>query len=330
MPSVQSKLVRVGGSAGAGLAAAAFLARVSGYDRVILEGLGLKRSCHRQKDDGFDTLPGLREVCVAGKRGRTPAMNREFFRQLLRLLSPVFTSPFCKQSILLMLHTLTLIARTFLSIYIADLDGAIVKTIVEREPTRFLKMILKWLAVALPATFINSAIRFLEKSLALSVRTKMVQHAYKEYFANQTYYRVSNLDGRLGNADQCLTEDLKSFADSVSHVYSNVSKPLLDISLMSYTLYRLASSANTTIGKSSSIGVSVFFLTGGILRLAAPSFGRLVAEEARRNGYLRFVNSRLIANAEEVAFYGGHAVSINEPELKCVPPEIWFARNRNI
>lgn len=240
-----------------------------------------------------------------------PAFNKEFLQQLEKLIKVMIPSVWSIEAGLLMLHTLSLIMRTFLSVYVAKLEGCVVKFIVRKDIHMFTVQLTKWLLIALPATFLNSLIRFLESQLALAFRTRLVRYAYSLYFKNQTYYRVSNLDARLENADHCLTEDITSFAQSIAHLYSHITKPLLDLIIINFTLFKMASNMGSYGMSGQIFAAAVVTVTAHILRKVTPKFGKLVSEEAKRKGYLRFVHSRLITNAEEIAFYDGHKVELS-------------------
>ena len=179
----------------------------------------------------------------------------------------------CREAGLLGGHTVVLVARTFLSVYVARLEGRMVKHIVRKDVTTFVRLLAVWFGVAVPATFINSLIRchktsdnlaasldlccrYLEAKVALAFRGRLTREAYRRYMRGQTYYRcsqvqgtgcpvtahlyrVSNLDSRLDNPDHCLTEDIASFTSACAHLYSHVSKPILDATTISFSLIRV-------------------------------------------------------------------------------------------
>jgi ATP-binding cassette subfamily D (ALD) long-chain fatty acid import protein len=113
---------------------------------------------------------------------------------------------------------------------------------------------------------------------------------------SRNYYKILNLDTRIDSADQFITTDIARFCDSLAALYSNVSKPTLDLMLFNFQLSR-------SIGKWGSIGLFLnYFATAWILRKVTPAFGKLAAIEAKLEGDFRGAHSRLITNAEEVAY----------------------------
>ncbi|CAK1595610.1 unnamed protein product [Parnassius mnemosyne] len=241
-----------------------------------------------------------------------PGLNLEFLRQLISLAKIMVPSIRSQEVALLTAHTLCLFSRTFLSIYVASLEGSIVKHIVQKDLRRFTSLLVQWFGIAIPATFINSMIRYLESRLALAFRTRLVNHAYELYFKNQTYYRVANLDARIENADHRLTEDVSVFTQSVAHLYSSLTKPCFDLLLIVLTLASYSNKMKGNIFLGPGIATVVVCLTGQLLRLLSPRFGALAGEEARMRANLRHAHSRLITHAEEVAFYGGHQVELGQ------------------
>ena len=89
------------------------------------------------------------------------------------------------------------------------------------EQDEFWKRIAQWMLLGVPACMTNSMIKYMEIKIACLFRERLTKEAVKQYMSGNTFYSVSNLDGRLGNADQCLTEDIAKFSQHLSHLYAD-------------------------------------------------------------------------------------------------------------
>ncbi|KAF4126328.1 ATP-binding cassette, subfamily D (ALD), peroxisomal long-chain fatty acid import protein [Geosmithia morbida] len=213
-------------------------------------------------------------------------LNRDFFRSLIRLMSIVVPGWKSKEARLLVSHSFFLILRTLISVRVAEMDGAIVKALVRGK----------------------------------GKESRLTQHIHDKYLDNLTFYGLSALDDRIKNPDQLIAVDVSKFSNSMAELYSNLAKPLLDMSRddeggeranrftpTCQTIYTY--SLSKSVGGEGVVFMSLLVqLSANVMRALTPPFGRFVADEARLEGEFRFQHSRLIDHSEEVALYAGHDV----------------------
>ncbi|PSK53822.1 ATP-binding cassette sub-family D member 2 [Elsinoe australis] len=230
-----------------------------------------------------------------------PGLNLAFLHQFMSLLVIMIPRWGSKETGLLFSHGVFLLLRTYLSLVVARLDGELVRDLVAGQGRKFLWGIAKWCTIGSLASYTNSMIKFLQSKISIAFRTRLTRYIHDLYLnENLNFYKLSNLDGGVGQgADQFITQDLTLFCDSAASLYSSLGKPMLDLVVFTFQLYH-------SLGPLALTGLwSNYFLTATLLRRLSPPFGKLKAVEGKREGDFRALHARLIANAEEVAFYGG-------------------------
>ncbi|KAI8336528.1 ABC transporter transmembrane region 2-domain-containing protein [Chlamydoabsidia padenii] len=238
------------------------------------------------------------------KYGKTSShkvgVNSRFVEQMKRLLPICIPGLVSKECGLLVVLATVLIVRTWLDIWFSGFNGSVVKAIVSRNRKSFIaKIIFEFGLMMWPMSIVNNSLKLTISALSLCFRERLTKHAHNQYLSGITFYKVSHLDNRLHNADQLLTQDIDKFSDNLSHLYSDIAKPVVDIFLFAYKL-------GEAIGNEAPFHMIAYFIMSGVLlRAFSPPFGRYTAIEQKLEGDFRFTHSRIIAHSEEVALYGG-------------------------
>ena len=152
-----------------------------------------------------------------------------FLKKLVIILKRCCTS---RSVFILTLHSLCLINRSLLTLYVAKIDGKIVRHMVSGNLPAFLRSVLLFLLIGLPSVFTNSMIRRLQSLLTINLRSNFVKYIHQKYLHNNTFYKVLNLDSRITNCDQLITNDVQKFCSGLSNLYSNLGKPSLDFIIL--------------------------------------------------------------------------------------------------
>lgn len=146
---------------------AVYLALFLALAKRIHNAVGEQKAASRRQAEmrsrpgtsGLDNSSSSKEKSEGpGSKKQRVELNREFFKSLLRLLRIVIPGWRSKEFRLLLSHSVFLVLRTMLSIYVAELDGRLVSNLVRGKAKEFLSGLAWWMIVAIPATFTNSMV----------------------------------------------------------------------------------------------------------------------------------------------------------------------------
>jgi len=128
-------------------------------------------------------------------------VDMEFIRRVWQLIKIGVPSLKSKEFLYMLALTGLLILRTYMSIWLADVNGRIVKSIVSRKVMDFLKRILTLALFSIPSSTVNSLLEYVTKSIGMAVRDRMTTYFHKRYLDKMQYYKMTNLDDRISNPD---------------------------------------------------------------------------------------------------------------------------------
>lgn len=228
------------------------------------------------------------------------AVDKVFFLRILQILGILVPRVFCMETGYLILIASMLVARTYCDVWTIQNGTMIESAIIGRSRKDFKTFLYNFIRFMPVIALVNNFLKLGLNELKLRFRERLTKSLYDQYLEGFTYYKMGNLDNRIANADQLLTQDVEKFCNSVVDLYSNLSKPLLDIGLYIFKL-------SSAIGAQGPAIMMAYLVISGLFltRLRRP-IGKMTVTEQRYEGEYRYVNSRLITNSEEIAFYNGN------------------------
>ncbi|XP_028288290.1 ATP-binding cassette sub-family D member 3a isoform X2 [Parambassis ranga] len=266
---------------------------------VLLVLYLLKQRIRTRKQNSRKSTEVVINTEKDGKKDRA-AVDKVFFLRILRILRIMVPRLFCMETGYLVFIASMLVARTYCDVWMIQNGTMIESGIISRDINLFKTHFYSYITVIPGIALVNNFLKLGLNELKLRFRERLTKNLYDQYLQGFTYYKMGNLDNRIANADQLLTQDVEKFCNSVVDLYSNLSKPLLDIGLYIFKL-------TSAIGAQGPAIMMAYLLISGLFltRLRRP-IGKMTVTEQRYEGEYRYVNSRLITNSEEIAFYNGN------------------------
>lgn len=234
------------------------------------------------------------------RKGPKTQVNAAFFRQLFKLLSISIPGLISSEFLFLLLIAGSLTARSVCDLWMIQIITLIETAIITMNLPLFKKLLMKFIIVLPSVAVVNNILKYSIGEVKLKLRTNLTHYLTNHYLKGFTYYKINNLDSRIANPDQLLTTDVDKFCESFTDLYGNIMKPMFDIILYALRM------TNTLGGETPLLILTYLIFAGTCITYLRRPITQMTVKEQQLEGEYRHINSRLITNSEEIAFYQGN------------------------
>jgi len=147
------------------------------------------------------------------------------------------------------------------------------------------------------AAVIEEAVIFLQHMVGAAWHRKLALHCTSRLMSHGHYYTLRNRDGRVTDADQRISEEVKVATDAIADLFGRAIMPSIDMIWFSSSLYRL-------MGLRGLLYIAGYAaVSASTVRLFEPDNEALNRREKELESTFKFVHNRLRNHAESIAFY---------------------------
>jgi|JI9StandDraft_1071089.scaffolds.fasta_scaffold01628_4 vitamin B12/bleomycin/antimicrobial peptide transport system ATP-binding/permease protein len=207
-----------------------------------------------------------------------------------------FKARFPQWGLLIILLFLS-ISVSGLNVIISYVENFLTTALTDRDQQKFWQLLIVYCAVFIMGTPMVGTYQYIQDKLGLHWREWLTHKFLKKYFAYRAYYEI-NLDDKIDNPDQRISEDIKAFTKTSLDFLLIILGATIDIVCFTAILW--------SISPTLSIFLVFYAVTGTIImsvfgkKLINLNFNQLQKEANFRYGLVHIRD-----HAESIAFYRG-------------------------
>lgn len=198
-------------------------------------------------------------------------------------------------------------AKIYLNLRIISIDSQLVSSLFSKNYKNFGKLVLHWLLIGIPISYLSSLSVYLTNTLSKVLITNITNDLMNNYLSTSstsdkdnmnTFYKINHFSDSIKDPHQRISVDIFELSNNLSSIPSIILNPFFSLAVSSSKLFNYDNGSMTevTLLFGLVINVSTIFI-----KLASPNFSRISNSYSQHESDFRQVHANIINHYEQIA-----------------------------